>query len=116
MRWVAGTCEMGIILEQGFLLTLHTNLQHRLCSYMGTGTDGENAKQKRPNCKKNATKISEFLQERKEGILLRKMITYYMDQVTLKARTHWADFPSADSKSRPTPVGRLQWFQNIKHV
>ena len=35
---------------------------------------------------------------------------------TLKGRTHWADFPSADSNSRPTGVSRLQWFQNIKHV
>ena len=25
----------------------------------------------------------------------------------LKAHTHWADFPSADSNSRATPVGRL---------
>ena len=34
----------------------------------------------------------------------------------LKGRTHWADFLSADFNSRPTGVGRLQWFQNIKHI
>ena len=36
--------------------------------------------------------------------------------VKLKARTHWAVFPSADSNSRPIPVGRFKRVQNIKHV
>ena len=32
---------------------------------------------------------------------------------SLKARSHWADFPSADCNSRPTYVGRFQAVTNI---
>ena len=36
--------------------------------------------------------------------------------IIIKVRTHWADFLSADSKSRPFHVVRFQRVQNIKDV